>query len=197
MMKWATRALIAGVSVSLFFWATVAGVMVADRAVPTTVLSSTVLTPEVAQGGLLRIDYQVYRLRTCRVLIERVIFDGEGNRVILPDVDFESAGPVGVDHYVSPTVVPLAAAVGKAKYRVTLSYYCNVIHRLFWPIVDVRPDLEFYITPAKVKESSNERDPSPLSIVPTSLGYLDPGTVDWDVRVGQSRNAPNHSRSVP
>ena len=144
------------------------GVMVSDRGSPVTVLSSQVMTPLVAQGGILKVNYRVYRLRSCRALLERVIFDGEGNRIILPDVDFESAGPVGADEYTAPTIVPLAAATGPARYRVTITYQCNVIHRLAWPIVDVRPDLNFTITPAKTKESA--LDPrTPLSFVPVSI----------------------------
>lgn len=144
---WRISALTAFILV--LFWAGTAGMMTADRAIPVRVATTLLLTPEVPAGGMLRVEYAVIRDRACRTNVERQIIDSKGTRFILPETDFESMGPTGPDRYISPNTVPVMAELGDARYRVTLNYSCNIIHRLFWPITDVRPDLHFNILPAK------------------------------------------------
>lgn len=153
MKYWAMRFLSITARALVMFWAGIAGWMTSDRTIPVRVDYTTVLTPRTERGGVLKIEYQVYRDQQCRTLIERTIFDSKGTRLYLPDIDYETVGPLGRDTFTSATVVPLIAEPGWAKYRVTLSYSCNVIQRLFWPIVDQRPDIPFYIS-AEIKESS-------------------------------------------
>lgn len=144
------------------FWSGIAGQMAADRATPVAVLETTLLTPEVPQGGLLRVSYIVRRDRVCRTLLERVIMDFDGNRYVLPDLDFEAVGPSGLEQFTSQTPVPDILGAGLASYRVTLTYSCNIVHRLLWPVVDVRPPVYFRITPANTKEGRVHIEPGLL-----------------------------------
>jgi hypothetical protein len=112
--------------------------------------------------------------------------------MLLPDVDFESAGPVGVDNVVSPIIVPLATLPGPAKYRVTATYSCNPLHRVFWPIVVTQPDLSFYVTPAQTKESALHPR-TPLSIVP--VGIIDAAAAVGKHRLGELSH--NDERPFP
>lgn len=153
MKYWAMRFSSVAARILVMFWAGVAGWMTSDRTIPVRTEVTRVLTPRVERGGVLRIEYVVQRDQQCRTLIERTIFDSKGTRLYLPDIDYETVGPLGRDTFTSATAVPLIAEPGWARYRVTFSYSCNIIQRLFWPVVDQRPDMMFYITP-EIKESS-------------------------------------------
>ena len=132
----------------VLFWAGTAGMLTADRAVPVHVAKTTLLTPEVAQGSFLRIEYSVIRDRACRTNIERQIIDSKGTRFILSETDLEVVGPTGPDQFITASQVPAMVHPGPARYRVTLNYSCNIIHRLFWPITDARPDISFFVLPS-------------------------------------------------
>lgn len=162
MKIWFYQLVMLGAFLLVVFWSGLAGQMTADRATPVAVLESTLLTPEVPQGGLLRVSYIVRRDRVCKTLLERVIIDSNGNRYVLPDLDFEAAGPAGLEQFTSQTPVPDILTTGLASYRVTLTYSCNIVHRLAFPIVDVRPPVYFRITPINVKEGRVQREPALL-----------------------------------
>lgn len=47
-------------------------------------------------------------------------------------------------------MIPEAAALGQAMYQVDLSYECNLIHRLGWPIDVHSPVIRFDVMPRLV-----------------------------------------------
>lgn len=126
------------------FWSAIFGYMVADRAIPVTQISNRILTPEVVSGQDLRLEHSVYRHRLCHTSVERTIFDSQGTRWALPDLDFYAIGPLGPDTYGQAIPVPFGASPGPARLRFALAWDCNFTQR-FWPIVEVLPDLNFTI----------------------------------------------------
>lgn len=60
----------------------------------------------------------------------------------------EGYPPEGRETYRRSVTIPLAAAVGKARYDARFSYACNLWHKLTKPIVVSAPSVEFIITPA-------------------------------------------------
>lgn len=122
------------------------GYWTAERDAPTTQLSERILTPVVAPGELLKVEYQVERRKNCHVHLEQILLDGERVRWPIEDEDYEAApGPVGHDTFVIGIEVPRRFAQGTGRYRAIRTYTCNVIHRLFWPIVVISPDVEFTV----------------------------------------------------
>jgi hypothetical protein len=121
-----------------------AGVWVTDRELPTVVLSAEPVSPVVAAGGELRIDYLVRRHRSCAVSIDRFIIDRFNTRYELDDLNVNAGLPLGDDRFVQPVKVPLGLEPGPAKYRTASIYICNPLQR-FWPITGGTRDINFVI----------------------------------------------------
>lgn len=125
-----------------------------DRDPPIAFEQATVLTPEVPQGGVLDLQYTIVQSRVCAATVERFVTDSEGT-IHVPStytVDrrslIEGYPPEGRETYRRSVTIPLAAAVGKARYDARFSYACNLWHKLTKPIVVSAPSVEFIITPA-------------------------------------------------
>jgi len=106
-----------------------------DRAPPFKLVSAEVLTERVAPGGFIQYRVTVFRYRSCPVLIETHVFDGQGRRFTLPDQRNQGQAVLGAaPSYVAVTAVPMLAAQGRGRFEVLLSYECNPLQR-WWPIV--------------------------------------------------------------
>lgn len=121
------------------------GTWLVDRTPPTSVSSVRVLNPEVTPGGVLHVQYNVYRTRSCKTVVERVLYDSQRIRTVLQDLVFEaSPGPMGPDEYISNIPIPKDANLGEANYRASTTYRCNLLHEL-WPITLLTADVRFDI----------------------------------------------------
>ncbi len=117
----------------------------ADRELPSVVLSSEVLTPRVKPGDRVifrqRIDYK----RDCGVHVDRYLYDRSARalppeqadirREPLRDIDYDHP-PLGLGKktIIFDEEVPITFKPGPAEYRAVPSYWCNVIHKFYWPI---------------------------------------------------------------
>jgi hypothetical protein len=138
---------------SMGFWRTVVvliagmiaatlGRWVGDNGSPTQVISSRLLTPVVAPGESLKVRYTVERDRSCAVKIDRLLFDGEGVRYTLDDIESAAAlGPIGRDEYTVSVQIPRGFARGRSAYRTVTTYVCNALHNV-WPII-IRSEVQF------------------------------------------------------
>jgi hypothetical protein len=120
------------------------GFLTIDREVPTVTYDARAITPVVSPGGELRVAYKMFRRRSCETNVDRFIFDSENVRHVLSDLSFNAGLPIGQDSYTVPVKVPDIAKKGRAVYRVTSSYVCNPIQRL-WPIVGPAREIQFEI----------------------------------------------------
>lgn len=122
------------------------GVMASERHVPVKFQSSEVLN-EPRPGEVLRIKHTVRRDKSCRTTVHRLIFDKDGDRFIVPDLEF-AAGvlPLGPDTFVVPIPISPEADPGPSIYRAVHTYRCNQLHWLF-PIEPQPTDYRFTIAP--------------------------------------------------
>ncbi|WP_441229393.1 hypothetical protein AB7828_03415 [Tardiphaga sp. 215_C5_N2_1] len=121
-----------------------AGVWVIDREIPTIIIAAEPVTPVVAAGAELRIDYVVRRHRSCAVSIDRFIIDRFNTRYELEDLNVNAGLPLGEDRFVQPVKVPQGVEAGPAKYRTSSIYVCNPLQRL-WPITGGTRDINFLV----------------------------------------------------
>jgi hypothetical protein len=79
------------------------GWMASERHVPVKFQSTEVLNSPHS-GDVLRIKHTVWRDKNCRTTVHRLIFDKNGDRYIVPDLEF-AAGvlPLGSDAFVVPS----------------------------------------------------------------------------------------------
>lgn len=118
-----------------------------DRDPPVIVTRSSVITPFVPAGGLLKIEVEIFRYRRCETIVDRLIFDASDARYVLEPLIFQSSGgALGSERYLNLIQVPAAAAVGPARYRSIATYRCNLLHRS-WPIVSEPRDVIFGVLP--------------------------------------------------
>lgn len=131
-----------GFSAALGYW-------YQDRVPPTKIISEEVWNRAVRPGEFLYLDVVVERTRNdCRVHVERIIFDGIGARIPLPDEDFGAQpGETGrAASFKEPVFIPNYAAPGEARYRAIRSYWCNPLQRIFdWPVIVRTEDHPFRI----------------------------------------------------
>ncbi|PWJ88338.1 hypothetical protein C8D77_11160 [Mesorhizobium loti] len=125
-----------------------------DNDPPTIFEQARVLTPQVPQGGVLDIQYTVVQNRVCAASVDRLVTDSEGTAHVPATytVDrrafIEGYPPEGRESYQRSITVPLAAAIGKARYDVRFSYACNLWHKMTKPIIVNAPPAYFEITEA-------------------------------------------------
>lgn len=115
------------------------GLSIADRRLPATFREVQAITPIVPPGGMMKIQQTVVRDRSCHVLIERLLYDGENARTIFPTAELSaSPGPLAEpERYISMATVPATAAPGDARLVRIMSYTCNLWHKIAGPIVNV------------------------------------------------------------
>ncbi len=121
--------------------------MILDRVPPITYEGAKALQPEVGRGGVLDVEFKVFRTRICPAVTKRWLVDAEGTRHAIPSYTVGVQLLAGKETYQRSITIPLAAALGPAWYEVDLNYYCNVIHRIGWPINVTSPPIPFLITP--------------------------------------------------
>lgn len=120
------------------------GYFATDREMPTVIISAEPVTPVVAPGGELRVDYVVRRHRSCAVTVDRFIIDRFNTRYELDDLNVNAGLPLGEDRFVQPVRVPPGVEPGPAKYRTSSTYTCNPLQRL-WPITGGTRDIAFLV----------------------------------------------------
>jgi hypothetical protein len=122
------------------------GWMANERDVPVRYQSNEVINSP-RPGEPLRVRHAVTRNKSCQTTVYRLIFDKEGDRFIVPDLEF-AAGvlPLGADTFVVPVPISPEADPGPATYRALRKYRCNLLHWV-WPITDGPFDYAFTIAP--------------------------------------------------
>lgn len=120
------------------------GYMASDRQTPVKYYSAEVVN-EPKPGETLRLAHIVWRDRSCKSTIHRLIFDSSNRRHVIPDLEFPAGIlPVGHDAFIAPIPIPLETSPGHAIYRVHREYRCNPTHWLF-PIEDGPRDIQFTV----------------------------------------------------
>lgn len=123
------------------------GSIVADRQSPIIYEGARALSDNVPQGGSIGIEFEVFRLRICPGMARRWLTDAKGIRHAVPQFTVGPRPLPGHSVYRRTINIPDAAAVGQATYQVELTYACNVLHVLGWPIVVWSPPVRFDVTP--------------------------------------------------
>lgn len=160
------RAMLRGLVLALAgmgsFWL---ATMILDRDAPIHYKGASALSDSVPQGGSIDVEYSVFRSRVCAATALRYLTDAKGTKHAIPSWTVGLSPDPGPETYRRTITIPQVAAIGPASYVVTISYYCNIVHRLGFPIVVATPPIAFGITPG------------PIMILPPMLPAL-PGTDD-------------------
>lgn len=135
------------IALILLFVSAVLGYWFQDREAPTDIKDLHAATQIVKPGGVLKIRYTLERRKSCHVVVEQLVYDGDGTRMEVLDEDFVSApGRVGTDTFALAVPIPITATPGNARYRAIRSYFCNPVHTWFnWPVVVQSKDIMFRI----------------------------------------------------
>jgi hypothetical protein len=122
------------------------GWMANDRQIPVRYYSTEVVnTPK--PGQVLRVKSVVWRDKSCQTSVYRLIFDDEGHRHVVTDLEFPAGVlPLGNDTFVAPVPISSEASDGPGIYRVVRRYRCNLLQSI-WPIEDGPHDVQFTIAP--------------------------------------------------
>lgn len=123
-----------------------------DRSPPVIYEDARPLSDSVPQGGTIEVQFTVFRLRTgCDTDVKRWLTDAQGVRHSIPSF---TVGPrvqlAGLDTYRRSITLPAAVAAGQAEYEVDLTYQCNLLHHLGWPIRIRSPSIRFQVTPSEI-----------------------------------------------
>ena len=137
-----TYTLVLAVFLPLAFLSAILGTWAGDRTPPTRLLSTELLTPAVRPGSTLQVKYVVQRDRACETRVDRALFDVDGRRKPLEDID--GAAPLGPTTYIATADIPTYFSPGTARYVTSSVYQCNPLHRLF-PIVASTREIEFEV----------------------------------------------------
>jgi hypothetical protein len=122
------------------------GFMASDREPPVKHRANEIINSP-KPGEVLRIRHLVWRDRSCKTTVNRLVFDKDNDRFIVPDLEFsEGVLPLGADTFVAPIPISSEADPGPATYRVVRWYRCNLTHWI-WPIKDGPYDHPFTIAP--------------------------------------------------
>ena len=134
------------VSGAIIFGAGTLAWFAADRALPTEVLSSQVLTPRVRPGDKLLIRQRIKYTRDCAAHVDRSLYDSHTNRKFLDDVDYMHPPlGLGIKTVTFEETVPENFGDGQAEYRALPSYSCNPLQRFYWPISRPETILKFEV----------------------------------------------------
>ncbi|MDE2101781.1 MAG: hypothetical protein KGL39_31330 [Patescibacteria group bacterium] len=127
--------------------------MAFDREPPLTLYNGRIVPPAVIAGQTVEVMWRAkFSGRDCPGLTQRELVDSKSNiwpkvlrgrrGVFVPDSPGSSTGTVKTP----PLEVPRQMAAGRARYKVTQFYYCNVLQRwLAWPIVQASPEITFEV----------------------------------------------------
>lgn len=115
-----------------------------QREAPISIDNETILTPVVAPGEALAIQFTVDRHQVCPTTAYVTIFDGGGIEWKIEPDERPAFGPPGVETKIVRYVIPPGATPGPARYRLVLDFRCNWTHYIA-PVVLSPPDLPFVI----------------------------------------------------
>lgn len=115
-----------------------------NYSLPSTTISAQVLTPTVAPGDELVVQYTVERERRCHTRIERVFVDSQNQRFVLEDTVLEAGDRLGFHQYKTRYPVPMAMAGGPAILRVSAIFACNAFQR-WQPIIAPGLEMQFHV----------------------------------------------------
>ncbi|MCO6391104.1 hypothetical protein GTW25_08690 [Aliihoeflea aestuarii] len=117
-----------------------------DRDPPITYLGARALTPVVAQGGTIPVEFDVFRHRICPIDVRRWLYDSGMNRHAIPSWTTGLELLAGREVYQRTITIPDAAASGPAQYQIVLDYECNPLARIMSiPIRVYSPPIRFEI----------------------------------------------------
>ena len=119
---------------------------IADRSPPVIFEGYDLFPPKVRPGETIYRVVKVNRLRHCITDPDTVMIDGAKVRWQFDEPPLLSPGPLGHDSYKRPMVIPMQANPGTAEIRVSATYVCNPIHKI-WPIKVIAEPLTFEIVP--------------------------------------------------
>lgn len=123
------------------------GLAISDRSPPIVYENARALEPSAAQGGSPEVEFKVFRSRVCDVTAKRRVADASGDTHSIPSYTVGLQYLAGRETYQRSITIPTAASVGPAQYQVMLTYVCNVVHRIVFPIIVESPPINFGITP--------------------------------------------------
>ena len=106
----------------------------------------TVKEYEVKPGDTIYRVIRVNRLRVCETDPDTLVIDGAKVRWHFEEPKIVAPGKIGADEYRRPVVIPMQASPGSAEMRVSSTFVCNPVHRI-WPIRMVHEPLKFKIVP--------------------------------------------------
>lgn len=112
---------------------------------PVTIKKIDLLNAFAFPGDPIMRRLYVYRHKRCETEVDILIFDSGRHRFQIRRGPFLSPGPLGEDVYVSTTRLPATVEAGPAEMRVSASYTCNWVHRIFGPVVIYTAPLEIRI----------------------------------------------------
>lgn len=143
----------------VFIMASLAGVAVAnfvsavlDREPPIDYIDARAEAPSAPAGGTIDIHFDVYRYRICPVIkTARLLTDAQNVQHAVSNYTVSSNTRPGRESYDRTITIPEAAAVGLAFYQIRITYACNYIHNLGWPIEVVSPQVFFRVTPSETE----------------------------------------------
>lgn len=122
--------------------------MLLDRDPPVKYDGARALASSVPQGGTLEVEFEVFRSRICASNTKRWLVDSMLEQHSIPQFTVGLRLLAGRETYRRTITIPQNAAVGPARYYVTLDYFCNVFHQMGFPIRVTSPSINFDITPA-------------------------------------------------
>jgi hypothetical protein len=107
--------------------------------------SETVLTPEVAPGGTLRINYKFTRYRSCPATVWQYVLDSRD--IVYPLAPYRvEARPLGFNSITIEVPVPAEVVPGTAKFQMVVKYDCEVLGGLvIHEHRQTRPYVEFVV----------------------------------------------------
>lgn len=129
------------------FGAAAVGMAIGDRTPPIEYTRGEALTPIVAPGGVLVVEFDVVRTRICPVVSSRYIGqDGEIEVVRVSEFKFRQSTKPGPETYTSEITLPLNLPLGRSYYQLALPFMCNWVQRIFsWPVEVASPRVYFTV----------------------------------------------------
>ena len=121
-----------------------------DNAPPIEIQSLAVRDGAVHRGGALVIDYDIVPHRACYGTLQRIIVDSQDVVQLVEPQHFTPATSDRKRTRLTVSVpVPVASALGLARYQAVIQYQCNPLQRLLGTSIDVRtPIVQFEVLPA-------------------------------------------------
>lgn len=126
------------------------GVSITDREPPIKYEGARAMSPMGFPGGVVEVEFTVFRSRICQSITQRWLVDSSGTRHSIPSFTIGLSMLAGRETYQRTIQIPVGATLGPAEYYVHLKYQCNLLHRvLSWNIEVESPHIRFEVIPNK------------------------------------------------